>query len=1075
MPYASEMLTRLCDNFFGRRKNVFPIALSLLLFAQVQAYAVNITVNASSAVTTLNNELFGQNYAVYDSSAKPSDANFAAYTAAVSAINPSLIRYPGGGYTDMMNWSSITCQYNWMPTLQESISFATASGARLQPCVNFSGQWCGSTYSHTQAVSLAAAWVTYMNKTPAAMPTTFWEVGNEQFVSGEPGFVGDNYNGGVSYGNYYADYYTAMKAVDSTIKVGAQVQYDHADFTNGVLTAIKAKGITMDFCISHCYPYYCSSSGACETTTVDNTLVGSAVALGANAAVSIKNMLSSHGFPTTVPLWMSEFRSTVDEEKAVEWVDTMFVAQFLLKMGESGWRGANIWDIKNGYNSTYLSDYGLLASGSYSLGGVNWTENKPHPTWYVYPLLSKVFGKNLVSCASSAATVRSWASKTAAGDLTIFLANNHFSAQQATTISLTGFSPSTAGTVWSLVGSGQTKGGATSPVQELCSISINGTVNPAVSAFPGNGSSITTGASFAVTLPAAGMMLIKIPSSSSTPIPTYTRTMTPTPTSTACAATINSCTTLAENGTWGGDNASRAITVASGVTCLAVNVTIGAAYNSSMFNLTGFSPTSFAGVSQITLAANFPASWAGGKLNLIGQSAVAANYWDQISSTSPSVVSGWTTYAFNLDYPNALSSASTFSGLVFQYGNFGTTLTGTILVDDLKMLNPCGVPTATPTQIICPAMLNNCESLDENGTWEGANATRSIVTSGSGAPSGFPTQGSACMKVLVNTWNQYNTTLFNLSGFSPSDFYGTTRLSMDIYVDSGLIGSSYNNLLLLGDSGPSSIYFSGLSSTTPTLVAGMNSVTFTINYQPPGGGAATLTSAMPITKLNFVYNTSATSGTGSFYIDNIQLLRDGCTPTRTPTPTFTPSPTRTVTSTFTSTPTPTATRTVTWTPTIASTSTFTPTRTLTHTATPTSTSTFTRTLTPTSTFSPTSTRTATPTATPTSTPTRTWTGTATATGVFTNTLTWTPTSTSTRTWTATPTSTLSPTSTPTRTATSTHTVGNTNTFTFTPTSTPTRTGTATFTWTATRTSSPTSTSTPTFTPTATSTATRTST
>jgi hypothetical protein len=241
MPYASEMLTRLCDNFFGRRKNVFPIALSLLLFAQVQAYAVNITVNASSAVTTLNNELFGQNYAVYDSSAKPSDANFAAYTAAVSAINPSLIRYPGGGYTDMMNWSSITCQYNWMPTLQESISFATASGARLQPCVNFSGQWCGSTYSHTQAVSLAAAWVTYMNKTPAAMPTTFWEVGNEQFVSGEPGFVGDNYNGGVSYGNYYADYYTAMKAVDSTIKVGAQVQYDHADFTNGVLTAIRPR------------------------------------------------------------------------------------------------------------------------------------------------------------------------------------------------------------------------------------------------------------------------------------------------------------------------------------------------------------------------------------------------------------------------------------------------------------------------------------------------------------------------------------------------------------------------------------------------------------------------------------------------------------------------------------------------------------------------------------------------------------------------------------------------------------------------------------------------------------------
>ena len=934
-------------SFSRASKIVFLTALVFLLNSLTMIHAMTITVNASSAVTAINNELFGQNYAVYDGTAQESDSNYAAYTAAVTAMGAYQMRYPGGGYTDMMNWSNITCQYTYMPSLQESITFATACGTRLQPCVNFSGISCGATMTHTSAVSLAAAWVTYMNKTPAAMPTTFWEVGNEQFVSGEPGYVGDSTAGGTTYGNQYYDFYVAMKAIDSNIKVGAQIQYDHPDFTNGALAAIKAKGITMDYCISHCYPYYCANSGACETTTVDSQLVGSSVDLGLNAATSIKSMLSSNGFPTTVPLWMSEFRSTVDEEKAVEWVDSMFVAQFLLKMGENGWRGANIWDIKNGYNTTYLSDYGLLASGTNTYGGVSWTENKPHPSWYVYPFLSKVFGRNLVSCSSSAATVRSWASTTTGGDLTIFMVNNDFSNQQAATISLTGFSPSAAGTIWTLIGSGQTKGGATTPVQDLTSISINGTVNPAVSAVPGTGNALTTGASFAVTLPAGAMVMVKVPSSSSTPIPTYTRTGTPTVTSTpggSCITLLNGCNSAAENGTWAGANASRGFVTSSpvtsmpseGATCMAVTVTTGAAYNSAMFNLSGFTPTSLAGVSQIKVDIYVPSamvtvqSWQSMQLLANAYSGTTTIWSGQISSTAPSLVAGFQTLTYNLDYPATITSAYTYLGLVFAY-NAATATTGTIYVDNIRLIYPCGVPTATPTPIICSAMLNNCESLTENGTWDGANATRSIVTSTTGAPTGFPTMGSACLKALVSTWSQYNTGLFNLSGFVPADFYGTTRLSMDVYVESTLLGTGYNQLLMFADSAPASLYFQGISSTSPTFVAGKNSVTFTIDYQPPGGGTVTLTSNNAISKLSFVYNTSATTGSGSFYVDNIQLLRDGCVATRTPTRTFTPSPTPTLTRTFTSTPTPTLT------PTSANTSTFTSTatRTFTQTSTPT--------------------------------------------------------------------------------------------------------------------------------------------
>ncbi len=1101
-------------SYITARLRTISVWVCLLLLpptASLRAAAVAITVNAASAVNTINNELFGQNYAVYDSTAIPTNGSYAGYTAAVSNMGCYSIRYPGGGYTDMLNWSTISTEYTFMPSLSQSISFATACGARLQPCVNFSGVVNGTgatTLTHTQAVSLAAAWVTYMNKTPGSMPTTFWEVGNEEFVSGETGYVGDTNAGGVSYGNYYCDFYNSMKAVDPNIKVGAQVQYDHTAFTQGVLSAIKAKGVTMDFAISHCYPYYCACSNAatCQSTTVEGAIVGPSVDLGANAATTLKGLLSAAGFPTTVPLWMSEYRSTVDETKAVEWVDALFVAQFVLKMGENGWRGANIWDLKNGYNTTCQSDYGMLANASNTMGGVAWTDNKPHVSYYLYPLLSKAFGRNLVACTSGAATVRSWASKDAAGNLTVFLANNDFSNQQVATVSLSGFSPGTAGSIWNLVPAGQTKGGATSPPQELTSISINGTVNPAVSAVPGSGAAFTTGASFSVTLAPAAMALVKVPATSTTPIPTATFTRTPTPTPTSCVALLNGLNGPTENGNWTGTSATRTFigsgypagALTEGTTLLQVQITTGAAYNSNLFNLDTFSPTVFTSALQLQVDMNIPAALLTAMGSYHSMALIAdsgpTTYFQQISSDTPVLVAGQQTLTFNLNYPQGITAAMPLTKLYFVL-NAQNAATGTFYVDNIRLVNPCGLSTPTftrtPTPLPCTYLLNGAESLAENGAWDGTNATRTLVTAATGAPAGMPSQGATCMKAQVTTASGYNTGLFNLSGFAPSDFYGTTRISMDLYVDSALVGSGYNQLLLFADSAPNGLYFQGLSSTAPTVVAGKQTLVWTIDYQPPGGGATTLTSAMPITKLSFVYNTSASTALGNFYVDNIQLLRDGCVATHTPAPTATftrtPTPSPTSTNTFTPSPSPTVTRTFTAT----FTTTATPTRTFTSTATPTSTSTrsstptYTSTLASTNTSSPTftptwtSSATGTPTATATPTSTRTNTATPTFTAVPTNTPSSTPTMTPTHSPTATPsvtststsTSTSTRTSTPTFTLTATSTATSTATRTSTPSATPTSTATNTPTWTPTPV--PTATATPSPTPTLTPTPTRT--
>src|SRR4249920_2786897 len=116
--------------FFLSIIKTFSIGL-LILPTQKVFSQTTITINAGTALATIPNELFGQNYSVYDSTAKSSDPGYAAYTGAVAAMGAVNMRYPGGGYADLVNWNNITCQNAAFPTIAQSIAFANASGVRL--------------------------------------------------------------------------------------------------------------------------------------------------------------------------------------------------------------------------------------------------------------------------------------------------------------------------------------------------------------------------------------------------------------------------------------------------------------------------------------------------------------------------------------------------------------------------------------------------------------------------------------------------------------------------------------------------------------------------------------------------------------------------------------------------------------------------------------------------------------------------------------------------------------------------------------------------------------------------------
>jgi hypothetical protein len=172
------------------------------------------------------------------------DGTDTAYNQAVSLMGAGMMRFPGGSWGDIVDWSNLACgSHNWVNmTMQKAITFARATQTEIQAIVNYPGYWCDTNYGHTAAVSKAVSWVNYMNITGGgAMRCNYWEIGNETFGNWEQGYTSDDEAGGTTYGNNFVDFYNAMKAADPTIKVGALCQFDHEAFSQGVLQALKSK------------------------------------------------------------------------------------------------------------------------------------------------------------------------------------------------------------------------------------------------------------------------------------------------------------------------------------------------------------------------------------------------------------------------------------------------------------------------------------------------------------------------------------------------------------------------------------------------------------------------------------------------------------------------------------------------------------------------------------------------------------------------------------------------------------------------------------------------------------------
>lgn len=260
-------------NYFRRSFGLIAL-LALLLPGAALAQAVSVSVNAGSAIRTVDERVFGVNAVIWDP-AVVGDPKIVGDTQTITLLKAAdlrAIRVPGGSLSDEYHWRlnksidrSNPTQNNtwaWSSGFDKFITLITGLNAQAMVTVNYG----------TGTPEEAAAWVAYANASPTATANTinynigtdskgydwktaanwanlrgaaaltpddgmnflrlsrstalgikYWEIGNENYGSWETDSHTKQWDP-ITYATVARDFIAKMKAVDPSIKIGVVVE-----------------------------------------------------------------------------------------------------------------------------------------------------------------------------------------------------------------------------------------------------------------------------------------------------------------------------------------------------------------------------------------------------------------------------------------------------------------------------------------------------------------------------------------------------------------------------------------------------------------------------------------------------------------------------------------------------------------------------------------------------------------------------------------------------------------------------------------------------------------------------------
>jgi len=330
-------------------------------------------------------------------------------------------RYPAGSGSNIYFWDgnipdSFAIDFNaysgyyWKFTDPDHfVTFKNNAGGEPTVVVNYFYARYGLTPEGTrearvqQAADYAASWVHYMNIEKGAN-IKFWEIGNECYGPWETGYdVNGSIVTGKEYGEDLCVFAQAMKAVDSTIKIGAVLSHSDYEWNNQVMAEV---GEAADFLIVH---HYFNVYDKTSSVSSVNEMTWDMQELQASA---YHYSGKSKGY---FPVAFTEFN--IQGKPTTSMMNGLFVADALGNMVKSGFFMSTIW--VNEWNVSDYETHGILTKND------PYQEKfTPRPSYTPFYYYGKCFGDLMVDATVSGSDeVRIYASTFASGEAGIVLLN----------------------------------------------------------------------------------------------------------------------------------------------------------------------------------------------------------------------------------------------------------------------------------------------------------------------------------------------------------------------------------------------------------------------------------------------------------------------------------------------------------------------------------------------------------------------------------------------------------------------------------------------------------------------------
>ncbi len=365
----------------------------------------------------------------------------------VQALNPSLIRFPGGSWSDIFFWNgnpndvpdsvyngtngtkelfyAISGKNDWPTTTDHYYTLRQQTGSQGLITINYAYARYGlSEKPAEQAAHLAAQWVRYDNGR-----TKFWEIGNENGGPWEAGWMIDtatNKDGqpeiitGQLYGQHFKIFADSMRAaaaeVGAQIYIGAQVlHFDGTTSWNSVDRTWNAGvfseiGDAADFYVMHNYFGF--------DATVDNLLSAAITEPKKNISFIQQDISNKKAFQK--PVAVTEYNMNSNSANTT--------------MGRSYINGMQATIL---FNELIKNNFGLGARWLLSSGedGMFYQGNnssllwQPRPDFYYAYYQQKFTGDHAIAASSNNPTILAYASRFVSGETGVVIVNSGKTAQ----------------------------------------------------------------------------------------------------------------------------------------------------------------------------------------------------------------------------------------------------------------------------------------------------------------------------------------------------------------------------------------------------------------------------------------------------------------------------------------------------------------------------------------------------------------------------------------------------------------------------------------------------------------------